>query len=176
MKNQIEIDLHIKSKSWQNISQINGKICRIINKIIPKTPVKDFLKNKQNQIEISISLVSENQIRTINKDHRNKDKSTNILSFPALDLSKNKLDFNSLVKSHDYIFLGDIVISLENIRKEVLESGSKTFDSHLTHLILHSILHLIGHDHIDNQDAEKMEGLEVKILQSLKIKNPYDSY
>ncbi len=176
MSNQIETDIHIKSNCWQSISQIKRKINDIVKKVSNKTPLKDFLKNKQNQIETSISLVSENQIRTINKNYRNKNKSTNILSFPALDLSKNKLNFNSLAKSHDYIFLGDVVISLENIRREVLRSDSKTFDSHLTHLILHSILHLIGHDHVDNQDAEKMESLEVKILQSLNIKNPYDSH
>ncbi len=173
MTKQIQLDIQIKSKVWNDICNINSKITSIINKIADKTDLKHFLKNKNNQIEISISLVNHQQIRKINKDFRNKDKSTNILSFPAFDLSK-KLDLKSLAKTHDYIFLGDIVISLENARKEVLESESKTFDNHLAHLILHSILHLIGFDHHKNKDAEEMESLEIKILKSLNIKNPYD--
>lgn len=176
MKNQIEIDIHIKSNCWKNISQIQKKIHTIINKISEKTPLKDFSKNPDNKIELSISLVNENQIRKINKTHRDKDKSTNILSFPALEVSKNKIDFAHLTKSQNYIFLGDIIISLENIRKEVLKSESKTFDDHLTHLILHSILHLIGYIHNNSCEAREMEGLEIKVLKSLNIKNPYDSH
>lgn len=173
MTKQIQLDIQIKSKVWHDIHNVNNKITNITNKLINRTDLKHFLKNKNNQIEISISLVNQEQIRKINKLYRGKDKSTNILSFPAFDLTK-KLDPKSLAKTHDYIFLGDIVISLENIRKEIKESDSKTFDSHLTHLILHSILHLIGFDHHKNKDAKEMEELEIKILKSLNIKNPYD--
>ncbi len=170
--NKIILDTHIKSNVWQNIPNIKQKINNIVEKLAKKSPFKEF--TKKCEVEISISLTNEKQIRKINKNHRNKDKSTNVLSFPAFDL-KQKLDPNALAKTHDYIFLGDIIISLENIRKEVLDSDSKTFESHLTHLILHSMLHLIGYDHIKNDDAKKMEKLEIEILKSLNIQNPYDN-
>ena len=174
---QIEIDIHHKSKSWQNISQINRKINEIILKIIKKTEIAKFLKNQNNKIELSIILANDSQIRQINKSHLNKDKPTNVLSFPAFDVnSKNKLNFLSLSKSQNYIFLGDIILSLETIRKEVANSNYKSFYGHLTHLLLHSILHLLGYDHLQDKEAQEMENLEIQILKSLNIKNPYDNH
>ncbi len=170
--NQIVIDIITRTNDWHSISNIQSKIQKIVRSIIVKIPVSEFLKSN-NQIELAICLANSKQIKAINNQHRQKNKSTNILSFPALDLESDKPNFKSLAKSRQFLFLGDIIISLDNIRKEVNQSYSKTFDSHLTHLILHSILHLIGHDHRNDQDADKMELLEVKILKSLKIKDPY---
>lgn len=174
---QVEIDIHHKSKSWQGISQINHKINEITPKVIKKTDIAKFLKNTNNKIELSIALVSDAQIRQINKSHLGQDKPTNVLSFPAFDVnSKNKLNFESLSKTQNYIFLGDIILSLETIRKEVAQSNFKNFYGHLTHLLLHSILHLLGHDHLKDKEAQEMEKLEVQILKSLNIKDPYDNH
>lgn len=167
---KIIVDIVTKSKQWISIYNINSQLKSLSKKIISKTPLNDFLTD-DNQIELSISLVNKHQMRKINKQFRNRDKSTNTLSFPALD--NKKINLKKLSKTQDYLFIGDIIFSLEDIRKEVLQSKDKTLNDHLAHLLAHSILHLIGHDHIKNLEANKMENLEVKILKSLKISNPY---
>lgn len=168
---QVVTDIVSRSNEWSSIYKISSNLKTLSAKIIIKTPLNDFLQN-DNQIELSISLVNDLQMRKINKQFRSRDKTTNTLSFPALDA--NKTDFKKLAKSQNYLFIGDIIFSLGQLRKEVQESHNKTFNSHLAHLLTHSILHLIGHDHLEDRQAEKMESLEVKILKSLNIPNPYD--
>lgn len=173
---QIIVDTHIKTKQWQSIKNAKSKISSATFSIVKNCKISDFLEHdNKNQIEISISLVNDQQIRKINRDFRQKDKSTNVLSFPAHDVSDSIMNFKKLAKTNNYLFLGDIIISLDNIRSEVNQSSAdKTFDSHLTHLLLHSILHLIGYDHEDEKQAQQMESLEIEILKSLNIDNPYD--
>ncbi len=167
---QIITDIVVKSKDWQSITNIRSKLRKLSQKIIKRTPLKDFLQAK-NQLELTITLVNSTQMRKINQQFRNRDKSTNTLSFPAFEA--NKINFKKLAKTQDYLFIGDILFSLDDLRQEVLASYNKSFDGHLTHLLTHSILHLIGFDHVNNKDAEQMEELEITILKSLQISNPY---
>lgn len=141
----INIDIVTKSKKWDGKENLVEKITK---KILPLTKVKAH--------ELSISLVSDLQMKKINFQFRGKNKPTNVLSFPGLD----------------QFFLGDIVIAYETLAREAKEQNKK-FNDHLTHLILHSILHLLGHDHEEEKAAEKMEKLEIKILHQLGISNPY---
>lgn len=141
----MNIDIVTKSKKWQGQEKLIEKITK---KILPLTKVKAE--------EVSISLVCDAQMKKINFQFRGKNKSTNVLSFPGLD----------------QFFLGDIVIAYETLAREAKEQ-KKDFNDHLTHLILHSILHLLGHDHEEEKDAQKMEKLEIKILHQLGIQNPY---
>lgn len=108
--------------------------------------------------EISIVLSDDAHIRTLNRDYRGKDKATNVLSFPQ----------------DDPFLLGDIILAIETITREA-EEQNKSFNAHLTHMLVHGCLHLLGHDHEDDDEAQIMEDLEVRILKQLKIKNPYDS-
>lgn len=141
----MEIDIVTKSKKWEGKEILVKKLTK---KIIPHLKIKAE--------EVSISLVSDAQMKKINFQFRDKNKPTNVLSFPAFD----------------EVFLGDIVIAFETLERESKEQN-KTFSDHLTHLILHSILHLLGYDHEEEKDAKKMERLEMKILQQLGIANPY---
>jgi probable rRNA maturation factor len=141
----INIDVITKSKKWV------GK-----EKLVEKLAKKLILLTKAKAQELSISLVSDLQMKKINFQFRDKNKPTNVLSFPAFD----------------HLFLGDIVIAYETLECEAKEQKKK-FRDHLTHLILHSILHLLGHDHQEEKMAEKMEKLEIKILRQLGIDNPY---
>lgn len=112
--------------------------------------------------EVSIMLVDDATIKGLNAQWRKIDKATNVLSFPAgppEKLSKNPL-------------LGDIVVAFETTQRESIEED-KALADHFSHLIVHGFLHLLGHDHENTTDAEKMEALEVKILGTLGIKNPY---
>ncbi|OFW80122.1 MAG: rRNA maturation RNase YbeY [Alphaproteobacteria bacterium RIFCSPLOWO2_01_FULL_40_26] len=153
----IEIDIATKSKKWRGLENLVKKTCL---KLIPITELKKLLK-KNIRLELAILLVSDLQMKKINFKFRQKNQPTNILSFPAQTKSIG-----------NHLFLGDIVISIDRLQKESL-AQKKKFEHHLTHLILHSILHLLGHDHEDETSAKKMENLEIKILQKLRIKNPY---
>lgn len=141
----ITVDVVAKSKKWAGKEKL---VERLVKKLIPLAKAKAE--------ELSVSLVSDRQMKKINLQFRDKDQATNVLSFPAFD----------------QIFLGDIVISYETLEREAKEQGKK-FEDHLTHLILHSILHLLGHDHEEEKMAQKMERLEIKILRQLNIQNPY---
>jgi probable rRNA maturation factor len=156
----ITLDIVRKSREWKNHESFIDETCR---SIIPLTSLNKLLK-KNITLELSISLVSDPEMQKLNFAFRAQDKATNVLSFPALDEISPKAD---------YIFLGDIIISFETVKREALEQ-EKDFENHLTHMILHSILHLIGFDHEDDNMANIMETLEIKILKKLKINNPYN--
>jgi len=119
-----------------------------------------------NSCDVTIKIINDTDIQALNKQHRGMDSPTNVLSFPAYD--------PALPHPPDApIELGDIVLAHETIAREA-EAQGKTFEHHLTHLIIHGTLHLIGHDHEDETEAEVMEALEVRILAELGIKNPYE--
>lgn len=122
----------------------------------------------QREVQISILLTNDAQIQDLNRDYRNKDKPTNILSFPMDDL------FNSALALPDQpLMLGDLILAHETIWREAHTENKKIHD-HLTHLLVHGLLHLLGYDHINEKEAETMESLEINILKSLDIKNPYE--
>ena len=105
---------------------------------------------------VSLLLTGDKAIRVLNRDYRGKDKATNVLSFPMEEKG----------------FLGDIAIAFETTRREA-KAMDMPFRNHFIHLLIHGTLHLQGHDHIAEEDAIRMEALEISILKSLRIKNPY---
>jgi probable rRNA maturation factor len=116
-------------------------------------------------------LTDDSELQRLNRDFRYQDKPTNVLSFPAHEI--NLFNYQDLSLDEDNaLFLGDIAISYERILEESIEQ-QKFFKEHFTHILVHSILHLIGYDHIDEHDADKMEQLEINILSSIGFKNPY---
>jgi probable rRNA maturation factor len=113
--------------------------------------------------ELSLLLTDDASIRVLNAEWRGKDKPTNVLSFPAFP-----------VKPGDAIppMLGDIVIARETVVAEAL-AEAKPFENHLSHLVVHGFLHLLGYDHEDDDEAEEMEAAERRILARLAIPDPY---
>ena len=101
-------------------------------------------------------------MRRLNRDYRGKDKPTNVLSFPRRRLLAGRLG----------PLLGDIVLAAETVAREAEDEGL-ALDDHLTHLIVHGFLHLLGYDHEDEAEAAVMEGLETAILGGLGIADPY---
>lgn len=173
---KFNFDIIIKTKKWLEFSDINNEknIKDIINNIcqnlIKHCPVKK-LKPEINNIEIAISLLSNQQLKKINHKYRNKNSATNALSFPMYSAQElQEIDFSK--KTDKYIFLGDILLSFEKIKQES-KVQNKDLKKHLTHLILHSILHLLGFDHDSEFEANIMENLEIKILNKINISNPY---
>ena len=120
-------------------------------------------------VEVSVRLTDDAEVHTLNRDFRDKDKPTNVLSFPQVQ--EDLLE--SLANSDDgEILLGDIVLARETCAREAEEKGISIAD-HATHLIVHGMMHLVGYDHMDDHAAAAMEALEVKALASLGIANPY---
>ena len=113
--------------------------------------------------EVAIVLSDDSGLRTLNRDWRGIDAPTNVLSFPAAsapgELGQPRM-------------LGDIAIAYETTRREAARDG-KPFDDHLSHLVVHGYLHLIGYDHETDADADRMETLERRILASLGVPDPY---
>ncbi|CAC9590995.1 Metal-dependent hydrolase YbeY, involved in rRNA and/or ribosome maturation and assembly [uncultured Gammaproteobacteria bacterium] len=111
--------------------------------------------------ELLIRFVDKAEIQQLNRDYRHQDKTTNVLSFPS-----------DLPIEIDELILGDVVICIDVVIDEAAQQ-KKQFNDHLMHMAIHGTLHLLGFDHIEDADAEKMEALEVKILEKINIKNPY---
>ena len=115
--------------------------------------------------ELSVLIGDDNLLQSLNREWRNKDTSTNVLSFPGTDIA---------VGEPAGAILGDIAISLETVRREAGLETDK-FDDHLSHLIVHGFLHLFGYDHEIDEEADLMESLERKVLAELGIADPYDN-
>lgn len=116
--------------------------------------------------ELAVMLTDDAGIRTLNRNWRNIDKPTNVLSFPALRPEGTRQP------DEPPPMLGDIAIAYETTRREADDEG-KPFDHHLSHLAVHGFLHLIGYDHETDDEAEEMENLERQILAQLEIPDPY---
>ena len=120
------------------------------------------LQEKHCAREITIRVVDEAESRTLNKRYRGRDAPTNVLSFPA-----------DLPAAVDHPLLGDLVICAPLLESEAREQG-KDLQAHWAHLVVHGVLHLLGHDHQQTGEAEIMEAREVEILASLGFPGPVE--
>ncbi|WP_017903146.1 rRNA maturation RNase YbeY [Pseudomonas asplenii] len=120
------------------------------------------LRQRSADSELTIRLVDEAEGRELNRTWRQKDYATNVLSFPA-DVPDELLDIP---------LLGDLVICVPVVAREAAEQG-KALEAHWAHLVIHGCLHLLGYDHIDDEEAEEMEALERELLAELGHPDPY---
>lgn len=137
-------------------------------------PISDSLEEKLNKAlsyifkeegitdsSINLKILTDEDIKELNKKFRNKNTTTNVLSFSNEDVSK------SITGN-----LGDIAISYEFVKRESKEH-KKNFDDHMIHMLVHGVYHILGFDHENDEMADIMETKEVKLLKKLDIKNPY---
>ncbi len=111
--------------------------------------------------EPSILLTNDTEQQELNREWRGKDCSTNVLSFPQIE------PFGAVSG-----ILGDITLARETVQREAAEQGV-SFTDHFTHLVVHGFLHILGYDHLSDEEALQMENLETQILASLGVADPY---
>lgn len=126
--------------------------------------------------ELSVLVAGASTSRALNREHRGRDRPTNVLSFPsglpALALPAGEADRGGAGPAA-LVALGDLVLCPEVVRREAAEQG-KAERAHWAHLVVHGTLHLLGHDHLDDDSAGVMEALEIRLLSSAGLPDPYD--
>lgn len=156
-----KFDLYIalESGSWGDDEEVLAALClRVFDHA-----AKELGLDTVNPVEVSLLFADDARVRPLNLAWRGIDKATNVLSFPSVALKPG----GALPP-----VLGDIVLAHETVAREAAEE-LKSFEDHVTHLLLHGFLHLLGYDHQTDADALVMETLETRVLASLAIPDPY---
>lgn len=135
------------------------------------------INGAKSDSELTIRIVSEEEISDLNQTYRDKNGSTNVLSFPfempdfGFDEELGASQLDEFAKMH-LPLLGDVVICAAVVNREAQEQ-KKPFEAHWAHMVIHGVLHLLGYDHIENIEAESMETLEITLLSELGYPTPY---
>ena len=143
----------------------NQKYEEIIGKVVQECYKKENLQN--SNLILTITLTTPQNIKKLNKTYRNIDRATDVLSFPVFE----KQELENKIKMQDFNFedmLGDIVISIEQVQEQAKEY-EHSFERELSYMVVHGFYHLMGYDHIEEQDKELMRKKEEAILKQLKI-------
>ena len=153
-----------------NIEYLDVKENKAYELIVDKVVKKCFEEEKllESKLYISITLTTSENIQKINKEYRNIDKSTDVLSFPMFE----KEELNLKIKDNNFLHedvLGDIVINIEQVEKQANEYGH-SFEREFAYMIVHGFYHLMGYDHIKEEDKKIMRPKEEKVLELLDIK------
>ena len=149
------LNLEKGQEDWEGI------VKKVLNKCFEEEGLLD------SKLIITITFTTPEEIRKINKKYRKIDKATDVLSFPMFE--KEELD--EKVKNKDFLYedvLGDIIISIDKVREQAKEYGH-SFERELSYMLVHGFYHLMGYDHIEEEDKKIMRPKEEKILNELKI-------
>jgi len=163
MMPKLDIQIAIEAEGWAQEAELESLAGKVLE------TAAEYLRSEEKQpfpampIEVSLVFSNDEQVRAVNAEWRGQDKPTNVLSFPAFPLVPG---------GKPGPMLGDIILARETVEREAGEL-EKSFTDHLTHLMVHGFLHLFGYDHMDGEEAERMESLETRILASLGLSDPY---
>ncbi|CUK12761.1 Endoribonuclease YbeY [Ruegeria denitrificans] len=164
----MNLELTIEDARWQGLEPLATRGIQA---------VLDYCDLDADLCEISLLACDDARIAELNAEFREKSNPTNVLSWPAEDLAADEPGQCPTPPAPDFtgeIALGDIAIAYDTCAREADEAG-KTMDDHVTHLIVHGTLHLLGYDHIRDLDATLMETVEVAILGKMGIDDPYNT-
>lgn len=157
----LEIDIEEPWTSDTDWADLAERVLEAVEQLAPE------LANER--LQASLLFTSDEEVHVLNREWRGKDKPTNVLSFPMLE-REDLLDF---APDGTPELLGDLALACETCTREASEKGV-SIEDHASHLIVHGLLHLAGHDHeTSDADAEAMEALETKILALIGIADPY---
>jgi probable rRNA maturation factor len=158
-KNAVPVlDILVEAGEWPS----KARLKRIAEKILGAASAELKLDLPEGA-ELSLLFTDDAHIKSLNRKFRGKSKPTNVLSFPGAPAANGGIG----------PILGDIVLAAETVSREA-EGEGLTLEAHLTHLILHGFLHILGYDHEDDGEAGLMEGLETAILGGIGVADPYE--
>lgn len=148
----VTIDIAVETPVWEKLTGAEATALRALEIALRLEHVEEG--------EIAVILADDARVRKLNRDFRGIDKATNVLAFPGTKAPDDRAP------------LGDIVLAYETLAREA-ENEGKAAGDHLMHLVVHGTLHLLGYDHLNEADAEKMEARERAILAALGVSDPY---
>lgn len=154
---------------WPDAIDWDALAVRAARAAIERTPHGELLTTPAT-VEISVRLTSDDEVHALNRQYRQKDKPTNVLSFPMVQ--PDLIDTVSQNSDDGELLLGDIVLAHGVCEREAAEKGVSV-QEHATHLLVHGTLHLLGYDHMGDDEAEAMEEIERQALATLGIADPY---
>lgn len=151
--------------TWEDIEEnkeYEEKIVQVLDKCFEEENLKDL------NLYISITLTTPKVIRKLNNEYRGIDKETDVLSFPMFEKSEIDEIIKNKNKQVTKETIGDIIISVERVKEQAVEYGH-SFERELSYMLVHGFYHLMGYDHIEEEDKKIMRPKEEKILNELKI-------
>ncbi|WP_375460870.1 rRNA maturation RNase YbeY [uncultured Enterovirga sp.] len=154
----IALEVEIEAESWNVLSDVEALCSRAATAALAALPDG----RSGDDLAATLLLADDAAVRELNRAWRDQDKPTNVLSFPAPPLPGSPRH------------LGDIALAYETVAREA-EADGKSVADHASHLVVHGLLHLLGHDHGNDREAEIMEGIEIAALARLGIPDPYRS-
>ena len=155
---EIDVDVLVEAGAWPAKRKLEGLVANAVRSGLAEANVAG-----EGASELSVVFSDDAHVKTLNAEWRGKDKPTNVLSFPAFPVE---------IGGKIPPMLGDIVLAAETVAREA-ELEGKPLEHHISHLVIHGLLHLLGHDHEDVGDAEAMEAIERSALARLAIPDPY---
>lgn len=166
------LNLTVNEPAWlqvlPDVETISGEVFSQVLDYVSSHEEIDFLQSGKN-INVNLCLGNDDEVHALNREFRGKDKPTNVLSFANIDDES----FADEWSDGEEIELGDIIIALETMQAEA-GNQNLTLHDHYCHLFAHGLLHLLGYDHIEADEAEHMESFEIAILKQMNINNPYE--
>ncbi|MGE6783455.1 rRNA maturation RNase YbeY [Ensifer adhaerens] len=159
----LDIQISVEEGNWPDEAALLAFSSPLLEAAAAFLATEEKQPLPKNPPELSLVFTDDASMRAINAEWRNQDKPTNVLSFPAFPVTPGAMPGP---------MLGDIIVARETLEREAIELD-KSFDAHLTHLLVHGFLHLFGYDHVEDDEAERMESLETRILARLGLSDPY---
>lgn len=160
-----EIDVLVTSTNWSDALPNVEALCRGVVAVGLGAAAGSPVGLPADRLEVSLVLSDDAEVRELNGRYRGQDKPTNVLSFPAYDAA-------TPLPPVGRVMLGDVIVAFGTATAEAA-AERKSLADHLSHLLVHGVLHLLGYDHLAEAAADEMEGLERSILAALAIADPY---
>ena len=168
MKNKINVFLTTEDKRWEKVLPDVSALVQQTADVATKRVWNDvWFLDENKTFSVNLCLSNDEAVHKLNREFRGVDKPTNVLSFANYEDDS----FEDMLEA-DAVELGDVIVALETLEREA-EEQVVSLKAHFMHLWLHGLLHILGYDHMEESDAEVMEGLEIEILAALGIENPY---
>lgn len=165
MPAEFDIAVRILDPAWRRLWPAAVTGARAAARRVLEQTCTQPLFPKGRVVEMTIVLADDDEVRRLNRDYRGIDKPTNVLSFEGSGDGRRRA-------AGAPVILGDVILARKTVATEAAAQGKNIAD-HARHLVVHGVLHLLGHDHKSDREADAMEALEVELLAGLGIANPY---